>query len=189
MGGALIILTLVSSLVGPTMYFDGTVRSTRGGMVDYDFDPGRASLLVPICFGFLSLVLAWSVLGWVRNGRPRSLEVYLTVYIGGSALLALWCARDVGVDIGFGANLESISMWICAALALIACAARLICSRKSDLPGGQGPHQNVGFELRAERRELAMILKERGHLNASDLDAALAKPFGFHLRQDGSVGM
>lgn len=190
LGVALVMVTLVFAAVGPSMYFDGTVRSTRGGMVDYGFDPDRASWLVPISFGFLSLVLVWSILDWVRSGRRRGqLEVYLAIFIGGSAAVALWCARNIGVDIAFGANLESVSMWICAVLGLIACAARLICSRKSDLPGGKRGQQNVGFELRAERRELVMILKGRGLLNEPDLEAGLAKPFGFHLREDGRLGM
>lgn len=188
LGAALIISTVVASMVGPAMYFDGRSRSTRGGIVEYEFDADRASLLVPIAFGFLSLALVWSVLSWVRSGRPKSREAYFAVLIGGSALWALWSARDVGIDISFGENLESLCMWICAALALITCVIRLTCSRKSDLPAGKRAHQNVGFELRAERRELAMILTGRGLLNEPDLEAALAKPIGFHLREDGSAG-
>ena len=190
LGAVLIGLVLALPLIGPTMYWDSGSYSTVNRSGSFDYDPDRASLLVPLLYAYLILVLVWSGVDWVRIGRIRQpFDGYVAAYVGGSALLALLFAHKVDVDITLGQNLESTIMWGCAALALLSLLAHTLGSRRSGPMGATRGRQNFGFELRAQRRELAMILKERGLLDEPDLDASLGKPFGLHLREGGTAGM
>lgn len=175
------ILILAVPVVGVVQYWSGSYGARYGGNVDVDFSPDRAALIVPICFGFLFLLLVWNAFDWVRQGRPRLRRFLLpAVYFGACAGLALVFASNLGVSTTPGVDLEATAMWLCVGTSILAVLAFVLLSRETQ----QSSDLKVRDKLRIERRDVGNLLVGRGLMTESELQTLISKPFGSFIRDE-----
>lgn len=175
------IVIVVGPVFGLVQYWSGTFGARYGGIVDVEFDADRASVLVPICFGFLVAYLIWNLFDWLREGRPRERRfLFPGIYFGACAGLALVFANNLGVQTMFGAAFEATVMWICVGVSILVVLGYLILGKDTQ----RSRDLKVRETLRVERQDAGNLLVGRGLMTESELQMMISKPFGSFLRDE-----
>lgn len=174
---------LIVPLFGAAQYWGGG-GGVRGGNLSVAYDPGRASVIVPICFGLMSLALVYFAIEWVRDGRsPSGAAVFYPLYFGGCAGLGLLLAVVRHVSFANGGALELISMWVCLAAAAGYLGGYFLGVNRTEEARRAKSQESLRNRLVRDRNAAGRILVDRGILDKSDR-AGMGSPFGSFMLGD-----
>ncbi|MGH3090599.1 MAG: hypothetical protein ACRDSJ_25250 [Rubrobacteraceae bacterium] len=181
----LLLAVFIVPLFGAAQYWGGG-GGIRGGNLSVEYDPGRASLIVPACFAVMTFWLIYNIVSWVRGGRnPGGGVLFYPLYFGVCAGAGLLLANVRGVKFANGGEIELMSMWVCFGVAVAHLGGYLFGVKRTEMARQMRARRDLKSKMVWDRISAGKILVSRGLIGKSDYDQMMDAPFGTFMREEG----